>query len=162
MSDRRMDVIGHGLVAGVIGYGIVAALGIGVSILSGKPPFHTAAVLGATLLGDAVDPATFAVTPGYVFAYNGVHLLAFLTFGLLGSWLATLADRGAQLWYVALFLFMFVGFHMIAVAQSFSEPVRAAVSESAIWMGGIVASLAMAAYLILMHPALRVAQRWDG
>ncbi len=162
MSENRMNTIAHGLVAGIIGYAIVALLGIGVSVLSGRSPFHAAAVLGAMLIGDGVDPESIVVTPAYVFAYNGAHLLVFLAFGLLGSWLASLADRGAHLWYIALFVFMFAGFHMIVVAQTFSEPVRAALSESAIWMGGIVASVAMGAYLVLVHPGLRAAQRWDG
>ena len=160
--ESRAGTIGHGLMAGFIGYAVVALMGMIVSVVAGRSPFHAAAMLGALLTGASVDPATFDVTAAHVLAYNGAHLLVFLGFGIVGSWLAALADRGAHLWYVALFLFMFVGFHMIAVAQTFSEPVRAALSETAIWAGGVLASLAMAGYLIVAHPRLRAAQRWDG
>ena len=156
-----MNTIAHGLVAGVIGYATVALLGIGVSVLSGESPFYTAAVLGAMLTGDGIETGV-VVTPAHVLAYNGAHLLVFLAFGVVGSWLASIADHGNHLWYVALCLFMFIGFLMIVVAQTFSEPARAALSEAAIWLGGIVASLAMGTYLVLVHPKLRAVQRWDA
>ena len=162
IRESREGTIGHGLIAGFVGYAVVALMGTVVSLVAGRSPFYAAAMLGALLTGAGVDPATFDVTPAHVLAYNGAHLLVFLAFGIVGSWLAALADRGAHLWYVALFLFMFIGFHMIAVAQTFSEPVRAALSESAIWAGGVLASLAMAGYLVVAHPRMRSAQRWDG
>jgi hypothetical protein len=160
MEKRPLDVVFQGVVAGFIGYVTVAVIFALANLLTGQSPFHTAAVLGAALFYGVTDPALVTVTPEYVFLFNGVHLMAFLVFGMAGAWLATLADRGEQLWYPAVFFFMLVAFHLIGAAQVLAIPMQEALSGVAIWAGGIVASVAMAVYLLKAHPGMRQAQAW--
>jgi hypothetical protein len=161
MRESTRRILGQGAVAGVLGYLIVAGIFAVVNLAGGHSPFRTAAELGAALFYGVRDPAQVAVTPEYVFAYNGAHLLVFLVFGFAAAWLASLADRGAQLWYVALFFFLFVGFHLVAGVQALAMPMQQAISGTMVWVAGMVAALAMAGYLVWTHPKLRVAQRWD-
>lgn len=162
MRDSVRRIIGQGAVAGVLGYLIVAAIFAIVNLATGQSPFRTAAELGAALFYGARDPASVAVTPAYVFAYNGAHLFVFLVFGFAAAALASLADRGAQLWYVALFFFLFVSFHLIAGVQALAVPMQQAISAPMVWVAGIAAALVMAGYLVWTHPTLRHAERWDG
>lgn len=162
MRESVRRVLGQGTVAGVLGYLIVAGIFAVVNLAAGHSPFRTAAELGAALFYGVHDPAQVAVTPAYVFAYNGAHLMVFLLFGLAAAWLASLADRGMQLWYVALFFFLFVSFHLIAGVQALAVPMQEAISATMVWVAGIAAALVMAAYLVWAHPSLRHAERWDG
>ena len=71
---------------------------------------------------DVADPALVAVTPSAVLAYSAVHLGVFFAFGVLAAELATLADRGWQLWFVSLFFFILVSFHILAAVQGLAAP----------------------------------------
>jgi len=162
MRTKWSDVAFQGLVAGAIGYLTVAVVFAVANLALGRSPFHTAAVLGAALFYGITDPARVTVSAPYVFAFNGVHLFAFLVFGITGSALAQLADRGLQLWYVAVFFFIFVGFHLFAMAQALAMPVRDAVPDAAVWVAGIGASVLMGWYLLAMHPRAREPQPWSA
>ena len=160
MQTTWRRIIGQGLVAGLIGFVTVGLLFAIVNAVAGRSPFYTSALLGATLFHGATDPAQVAVTPENVLAYNGLHLLVFLGFGAVAAALATLADRGAHLWYVSLFFFVFITFHLEGVVQAFAEPMRAALSDTAIWGAGFAASAAMLAFLLWQHPRIRAHQAW--
>lgn len=160
MQRKALDVVFQGVVAGVIGYATVAIIFALANIFAGQSPFRTAAVLGAALFFGVRDPAAVTVTAQYVFLFNGVHLMAFLVFGVIGAWLATLADRGEQLWYPAAFFFMLVAFHLIGAAQVLAIPMQEAISGVAIWAGGFAASALMAVFLLKVHPAMRARQAW--
>ena len=160
MSERTSRLLGQGVVAGLIGYATVAIVFALANLFVDRSPFHTAAVLGATMFYGATDPSTIAVLPAYVLAFNGVHMLTFLVFGLIGAWLAELADRGEQLWYFSLFFWMFVAFHMVGAAQMLAVPLESVISAVAIWLAGLAASALMALFLLRVHPLLRKAQAW--
>jgi hypothetical protein len=162
MSISRSTLLAQGLLAGCLGYAALAGLVSVVDVASGRSPFHTAALLGASLFYGISDPARVEVLPAYVFAYNGAHLLVFLLLGLIGASLATLADRGNQLWYLATFFFIFVAFHAIGALQAISSDMRSELSAQVIWIGGIVAATVMGAYLLRVHPRMRRTQRWDA
>jgi hypothetical protein len=106
MRTSVQDTLRQGLVAGLIGYVAVGIVFGIVDMIQRHSPFHTAAVLGATLFYGFQDPAQITVAAPYVFAYNGLHLLVFLLFGMIGAWLADLAYllwahpliRKAQAW----------------------------------------------------------------
>jgi len=160
MRSKWIETLREGLVAGVIGYSATVVLFAIANLLVGRSPFHTAAVLGAALLYGIRDPMQVVVTPAYVLAYNGAHLVVFLALGILGASLARLADRGAQLWYVALFLFIFVSFHLIVTVQVVATSMHPLINDAAIWIAGIFAGLLMVASLIRAHPAIRTSQPW--
>lgn len=160
MQPEWRRAIGQGLVAGLIGFATVAFVFAVANAVAGRSPLYTSALLGATLFEGATDPTRVTVTAANVLAYNALHLTVFLVFGVLASALASLADRGWQLWFVALFFFLFFSFHLEAAVQAFAAPVRSALSGAAIWGAGIAASVAMAAYLLRAHPRIRARQSW--
>jgi hypothetical protein len=158
MNSKWLETLREGLIAGVVGYSATVVLFAVANLLMGRPVFHTAAVLGAALFYGVRDPMQVAVIPAYVLAYNGVHLIVFLALGLVGAALARLADRGAELWYVGLFFFIFVSFHLIATVQAVAYPMRSLISDAAIWIAGITAGLLMVGSLLRTHPAIRASQ----
>jgi len=160
MAVSKGTIFTQGAFAGLIGYATLAVLVSVMDMARGEPALRTAAVLGATLFYGATDPARIAVLPDYVLAYNGAHLLAFLAFGMIGAALATLADRGRQLWFLSAFFYVFVAFHAIGGVQALSAETRSALPATTIWVGGIVASAAMAIYLVRAHPGMRRPQSW--
>lgn len=160
MSSKWKDAIAQGVTAGLLGFATVALFFALENLFAGRSPFYTAALLGATVFHGATDPSQVSVTPENVLLYNGLHLVTFIAFGLIGSALATLADRGAQLWYVGLFFFIFVAFHLVGVAQGLAMPMRAAISDASVWIAGLAASTAMAAYILWQHPRIRAGESW--
>lgn len=150
----------QGIVAGLIGFATVAVALAIVNVATGHSPFFTAALLGAALFYGITDPGLVSVTPAYVFAYNGLHLAVFLVFGVLAAALAALADRGWQLWYLSLFFFIFIAFHLFAAVEALAAPMRLALPDAVVWGAGIAASLLMATYLIRVHPRMRAPQPW--
>ena len=161
MKTRWQDILGQGLIAGAIGFATTAVVFAIANILQGRSPFHTAALLGAALFYGVRDPSQVTVTPAYVFAYNGTHLLVFIGLGILGAWLATVAARGAQLWYVGLFFFIFASFHLIAAAQAAALPMQPLLSGPAIWIAGLAAGLLMGLYLLKANPDIRATRAYE-
>jgi hypothetical protein len=161
MREERLKVLRDGFVAGLIGYVTVALVFAVANLLAGRSAFHTAAALGGALFYGVHDPDAVAITARNVFAYNGMHLLVFLAFGLAAAGLAALADKGAQLWYLATFFFLFIAFHLVAIAQTLAAPMQTVLSPAMIWSAGIAASVLMGGYLIWAHPLLRRSQPWD-
>ncbi len=156
MQEKTFETVMQGLVAGFIGFLTVAVVFAVGNMIAGRSPLYTAAVLGATLFYGVTDLSQMSTSLApYVFAYNGAHLLAFLVLGLAGSWLMSVAERGAMLWYPALFFFVFVAFHMIGWVQLAALPVQSAIPSVSIWLAGILAAVLMGFYLLRMHPAVR-------
>lgn len=162
MREEQVKVLGQGVVAGLIGYATVALVFAVANVLAGRSVFYTAALLGASLFYGVRDPAQVAVSAPYVFAYNGAHLVVFLGFGIVSAWMAWLAERVTQLWYVGLVMFFFVAFHIVAAMQAIAIPMQQAISGPAIWASGSAAALLMAAYLLYVHPRIRAGESWEG
>lgn len=162
MSGKWSKALAQGTVAGLIGFGTVALFFAVLNVAHGRSPFYTAAVLGAAVFHGVTTPAHASVTPETVIPYNALHLFVFIGFGIAAAALAQLADRGSHLWYVGLFFYMFVAFHLVAFVQALTTPMRAAIGEVDIWVAGIAASTVMALYLLWRHPAARRPQSWAG
>ncbi len=162
MSINRTKLLSQGVLAGCIGYATLAGVVSLIDLAAGRSPFHSAAVLGASLFYGVADASQVSVTPAYVLAYNGAHLIVFLLLGVIGSALATIADRGKQLWYVSVFFFIFVAFHAIGALQALSDSMRTSSSERMIWVAGVAAALTMGAYFMIVHSRMRQPQRWDA
>lgn len=162
MREERTKMLSQGLLAGLIGYGVVALVFAVANLIAGRSIFYTAALLGGSLFYGIQDPAGITVTAAYVFAYNGAHLLVFLAFGLVSAWLASVSERLTQFWYVGLVMFFFVAFHVVAAMQVVAVPVQHLISAWAIWTAGAAAAAAMAAYLLSVHPRIRLGESWEG
>lgn len=162
MREGQLKVLGQGVIAGLIGYATVALVFAIANALAGRSVFYTAAVLGASLFYGVRDPAQVVASAPYVFAYNGVHLVVFLGFGVVSAWMAWLAERVTQLWYVGLVMFLFIAFHLVAAMQAIAIPMQQAISGPAIWTAGAAAAVLMAAYLLHVHPRIRAGESWEG
>ncbi len=92
--------------------------------------------------------------------YSAVRLAVLIAFGFTAALLARLADQGRQRLYVALFVFLFVGFHLFAAVQALSIPSVAAIPQPMLWIAGLAASAFMVWYFLLFHPGIRQAQSW--
>lgn len=160
MKDEWLAVVKEGVVTGLIGYAAVAIVMAIINVAGGHSAFYTPAVLGATLFYGITDPAQVQVLPAYVFAFNGLHLMAFLFFGVAGAWFAWLSDKGEQLWYPGIFFFVFVAFHLVGAAQMLATPARVALPDGEAWGAGILASVVMVAFLLSRHPKTRMRQAW--
>lgn len=155
MSAVRSETIWQGLMVGLIGYATIAlSVSIG-DVLQGRSFFYTVSLFGEWLFYDLNDPATVHVWPGAVFAYNGLHLVTMLAFGLLASWLASVSERGALYWYAGLVMFLFVFVHLFAAVVLMSEPLRQSVPFLQILVPSVLAVVLMSAYLLWVHPRLR-------
>lgn len=155
MRADRTETVWQGLMVGSIGYFTIAlSVSIG-DVLQGRSFFYTVSLFGEWLFYDLKDPASVRVWPGAVFAYNGLHLVTMLAFGLLASWLASVSERGALYWYAGLVMFLFVFVHLFSAVLLMSEPLRAAVSLVQIVVPSLLAVVLMSAYLLRMHPQLR-------
>lgn len=155
MKEDRARVLTEGLVAGVLGYAVVAVLFAVLNVLSGRHLLHTAALLGGLLTGTEVDPASPAIATGPVLAYNAVHLVVFLAVGTLGSTLLFVTERHTGLW--ELFLLIFVAALMVSgiVFGILVGPVSAGLAWWAVIVANAAAAVAMGGYLLGRHPGLR-------
>ena len=153
-------MIVQGSIAGLIGFATVAVTLAIVNVVAGRPPLHTAALLGSALFGGGEDPSDVALRAGPILGYSVVHLAVFAVFGIAAAALASLADRGWQLWFVALFFFIFISFHLYAAVQALAAPGVGGLSGIVVWTAGFAASLLMAWYLVRSHPRLRSSQAW--
>jgi hypothetical protein len=155
MATNRKDTIWHGLMVGLIGYATIAiSVSVG-DLLQGRSPFFTVALFGEWLFYGLVDPAKVHVWPGPVFAYNGLHFVTFLGFGLLASWLASMSERGPLYWYAGLVVYLFVFVHLFAAVLLMTEPLRTAIPTLQILLPSLAAVVLMSMYLLRVHPQMR-------
>ncbi|MFW5946984.1 MAG: hypothetical protein ACOCUW_00715 [Gemmatimonadota bacterium] len=141
--------------AGLVGYATVAILWVGYNLVQGHSAFYTAALLGADLFYGLDSPSELVVAAGPVLAYNGVHLLAFLAAGFFMRWLAGLAERIPEGWYLVVILFLIVMPHVFGLPLWFDAPVRAEVPFAYVVLSTSLAALAMGGFLLAVRPRLR-------
>jgi hypothetical protein len=160
MAGKARQVLSDGLLAGFIGY-VTVVLVIALSdVVQGRPPFHTAGLLGSFLFYDAADPMIrVAAWPGPVLAFNGVHLLTMLLFGTFLAWLVTLAEGGPEVWYVSLVALLFVLLHALGVPVLLPPAAAGAVSPWLVAFASSLAVITMGLFLWRTHPALRTSLR---
>lgn len=161
MARAVRTVLSEGMLAGFIGYlVIVVAMALG-DVLRGGALLQTPALLGSALFYGLDDPAGLRVWAGPVLAYNGVHLVLLLVLGTFMAWLASLAERGPQFWYLTLVALLFVLLHALVLPLWLPAGVRAAISPWAAAVATGLAVLAMGWYLWRAHPRLRRHLRTD-
>ncbi len=158
MKDFGRRVLREGLVAGLIGYAIVALFFLAMNVVQGRPPFETAEFIGRALFYGGAGAETTGQA-GPILAYNGVHLLLFIAFGVFTAWLVAKSEQGPQLWYLALTVHVFVLAHMLGGLLVFVDLLGGSVTPVTVVVSGILASVAMVYYLWRAHPRLRAEVR---
>ena len=163
MNAKRRQLVADGLVAGIAGYAaVVVFFGIW-NLVEGHSPFYTAGLLGAAVFEGLRDPASLALDPGMVIAFNGVHLLAFLAFGFFAAWLVYESELHPVLWYLSLFLFLGAAILGSAAVLTLSLALGGLVPPGAVVSAGVLGAAVMAAYLTGVHrPLVRVLRASPG
>ena len=92
MEAQRSRVLVHGLIAGLAAYLTVIVLYTLFNVVTGRPPFETAVLLGSALVGAGVPAA------GQAIAYNGAHLAVMLLLGGVCAWLVRRWELHPVLW----------------------------------------------------------------
>jgi hypothetical protein len=154
MSETQQRVFYEGLVAGLIGYVTVAlVLGI-VDLASGRSVFYTVATLGQAVFGGAEGGGVGTVTPAAVFTYNGIHVLAFVVFGVLVAWLVVETELHPAIWYVAFMVLLGAFFLATVLAAGAGAAMGQALPWWSVVVANVCAALAMGTYLHNAHPRL--------
>lgn len=154
-AETSADVTWSGVLAGLVGYATVAVL-VGIfDVVLGRSFFFTPSLLGEALFYGLSDPNAVVVWPGAVFAYNGVHLGAFLFTGIAGAWLVHLGEKGLELWFLGIVLFLLLGLHVLGVILLLTAPFRSVLPAWMILVPTVVGLAAVAATLGWEHPRFR-------
>jgi hypothetical protein len=155
MTPFRRDTIVQGVIAGLIGYAVVAVLFALLNVVSGQPPFATAAQLGAWLLGRGIVAPAVPLDPAPIIAFNGVHLLVMIGAGTLASALVAVWDRYPRAWYLPFFgLIMSVLVVLLSSVALFTGLLHTVRAFDIMWIN-IVAAALVGWYLMAVHPHLR-------
>jgi len=156
MSELRKRMLVEGMVAGVLGYVVVAVFFVVVNVSAGRSPVYTAALAGEATFGGLRDAAGMTMDPGLVLAFNGVQLVVLLAFGFLAAWLMYATEMRPALWYVTFFAFLaatVAGSGAVVAATVLSGRL---ISPWLVMGAGLVAVAGMMTYLIASHrPLLR-------
>ncbi len=152
MSSRR-STISQGLIAGLIGYFVFVLFFAILNLSTGRSMLFTPNALGNALfrLGEAPG----ITSPEAVMAWNGVHLVASLTIGLIGSLLIVGVDRHPALWYVVMFLFIAGLLYSVAVGGVVAREIAGAVTWGQVVAVNVLAAFFSGLYLWRAHPTIR-------
>ena len=159
MKARTASIIAEGLVAGVLAH-IAIALVLGLAdLVAGRWLFYTPTLLGRVMLDGAGPGCQVAPGATVLLAYTSIHLITLALFGFLASWLIHGSEERPVLWSGALFVFIFVAWHLSAAVLGLLARVQECLSLWPPTLAGFAGALAMAAYLWRLRPGLREALR---
>lgn len=154
MTEQRTLMLRDGLIAGVIGYAVVATFFVVFNLAVGQPALYTAALLGESLFAGVRDPAALTLDPGLVLAFNGVQLVVMLLFGLFAAWLVYEAELHPEFWYLAFFLFLAALVAGYAGVLVITLLMGTLLSPWLVVTASLLGALSMALYLTLSHRRL--------
>ena len=153
MTPERARVLSEGLVAGLLGYVVIALFFGSLHLFTGQSLFHTAAALGSGLVSHDASIVGGAQA-GSVIAFNGVHMISFVFFGMIAAWLVSRAERNPGFFIVMLFLGLAGFFYSLSGFLGFSIDQPLAPSWPTVALANVLAGLFMAGYLFRVHPGL--------
>ena len=94
------------------------------------------------------------VTPAAVFTYNGIHVLAFVLFGILVAWLVVETELHPAIWYLAFMVLLGVFFLATVLAAGAGVALGEALPWWSVVVANVLAAAAMGTYLRHAHPRL--------
>lgn len=144
----------EGLIAGLLGALVVALFYLVVDLMRGMA-FQTPSVLGEVLVLRRPDPTLAAVDAAAVAMYTGVHLLAFLAFGLFLTALVTRAETSSVARYAILQLFIVFELFFFGLLAIASETTRGLFPLESVLAANTLAAIAMGAWIWRNHPRLQ-------
>jgi hypothetical protein len=157
MEARRANIIAEGLVAGVLAHLTIAVVLVLADLFGGRWLFYTPTLMGMMLLEGGTQGCRVTPSATILLAYTSIHLVTLTLFGFLGSWLVYGSQERPSLWFGALFLFIFVAWHLPGAVLGVLGGVQECLSLWPPTLAGFAGALAMAVYLWRSHPRLREA-----
>lgn len=155
-SLTESRVIREGLVAGVLGGGVVALWFLLLDSLAGRP-MYTPAALGSALFLGVADPSQVRVEAASIIGYSLVHFGTFIASGLVAAAILTQAERRPNiLLFGGLLFVVFLAFLMAALAL-FAEWVIGSLAWWNVALGNLLATVAMGVFLLRAHPSISMA-----
>jgi hypothetical protein len=158
LADHR--IVREGIVAGLVGAGVVAAWFFIFDAVRGTL-FFTPGALGSAVFLGASDLASVEVSVWTVSGYTLLHLLAFLLVGLLASAIVWQSERTPPLILGAVLLFVAFEAFFLGLLAVVAEFLLGALAWWSIAVGNVLAVVAMGWYLWRRHPRLRQALAED-
>jgi len=154
MGPDRARALFHGLLAGTIGFVVVAAIVVLNDVLGGRPPL--AGAEGGALPNGLGPPGVGRVLG--IIAYNAFTLVVFLALGVVAASQAFFAESGPDLWAASVVLFLVVLAHASAAVLLMAASVGDAILLRAAVASAILAPAAMTAHLLGARLHLRIPQ----
>ncbi len=156
------SVLLDGLFTGMIGAIVVAVWFLILDVAAGQP-LRTPALLGSVLLhGSGSVPSHIVVAPLEVAAYTAFHFVAFVSVGIVFSYLMTLFERFPIMFFVLLVMFLCLQVGFFFMDAALGAQLLGQLQAWTVMVGNLLAALAMAFYQWKRHPnAIRgIEQLW--
>jgi hypothetical protein len=160
MTRHHHSSTREGVAAGLLGALAVAVLFLVRDVMLGVP-LLTPSVLGQIVLQGAASPVTDRALLGPALGYTGLHLAAFILFGLLLAGVVRLATTQPAFRFALVLLFVLFEFCFSGLAYMFFEATRTLFPLGLVLSANLLAAAVMVSYLWRHHPALRRAVRRD-
>jgi hypothetical protein len=160
LKARRANVVAEGLVAGILAHLAIALVLVVADLAGGRWFFYTPTLVGRVLLEGSRE-CQASPSAIILLAYTSIHLVVLSLFGMLASWLVSSSEERPGLWFGALFVFIFVAWHLPAAVLGVLGGVLECRSLWPPTIAGFAGALAMAVYLWRSHPRLRKVLRGD-
>lgn len=151
---RTHPVIRQGIIAGLIGAGVVAVWFLIVDSVAGRPLF-TPGALGSAILRGASGVPGVEVSTTTVLGYSLIHLAAFLLFGMIVSGLVTQAEKFPPLVFGLLILFVVFETFFIFMVAMLGTWLMEELAWWSVLTGNLLAAVSMGWYMWTVHPLLR-------
>jgi len=151
LSQSAAALAIDGLFSGVLGGLTVAVFFLILDTLQGRP-LYTPSLLGnVVFLGKSASEVTSVHIP-MVFAYTGVHMAAFVVFGMAVAYMVRQFEQNPPLGLVLLLLFICFEAAFLAFAAALAPGVVGVLGASSVVAANVLAAVMMALYFRFAHP----------
>lgn len=145
---------GEGVVVGLIGAAVVALFYFGIDLAQGRP-MMTPSILGEVFVMRRPEAVTTSMDMTAALLYTVAHVLTFVVFGLVLTWLTRRAEDSSVARYAMLQLLIIFVFGYLGVLLIVSETTRGFFPMWTVLGANLLAAAAMLAYLWRHHPRIR-------
>lgn len=149
MDGKR--TLTEGMIAGFLGYAVVAVFFAAVNMILGNSPFHTAFALGSAFGAGWPGPGEAA---GVVLAANGVHLVISVLVGLGAAWVVMEIEHHHGLWYAGVLAFGGGLLAAVIVAGIVGAEITAVVTWTEAAGASLLYALVVGSYFAWVHRGL--------
>ena len=152
-GGEARTILREGIVAGLIGAGVVAVWFFVLDLVGGRMLF-TPAALGSAMLYGVSAADGVVVSAGTVLGYSLYHVAAFVLLGIIASALLAQAEKFPPLLFGLFLLFVVFETFVIFLAALLGSWIMQELAWWAILVGNLLAAVAMGLYLRSRHPEL--------